>query len=300
MKILVTGKNGQVGHALLTSLADLGEIIALDRAQLDLADLDAIRQTVRAVSPDLIINAAAYTAVDQAETESALAMRINGDAPGVLAEEAKKIGAALIHYSTDYVFDGSKVGAWMEDDMPAPLSVYGRSKLAGEQAIAATGVAHLILRTSWVYGLQGKNFLLTMLRLAQTRPELSIVNDQFGAPTWSRTIADVTAQIVRQHTKINEHSGVFHMSAGGCTSWYGFAQKIFAHPSIQDKPLLHPIPTADYPLPARRPQNSALNTTKFQQIFCSLPQWDEALAHCLQELATVAVPSLKAPILKAP
>jgi dTDP-4-dehydrorhamnose reductase len=295
MKILLTGKNGQVGHALLTSLAGLGEVVALDRAQLDLADLDAVRQTVRTLAPDLIINATAYTAVDQAETDMALAMRINGEAPGVLAEEAKKIGAALIHYSTDYVFDGSKVGAWTEDDVPGPLSVYGRSKLAGEQAIAATGVPHLILRTSWVYGLHGKNFLQTMLRLAQTRPELSIVNDQFGAPTWSRTIAEATAQIVRQRAKMVEHSGVYHMSAGGCTSWYGFAQKIFEHPSNQDKPLLHAIPTADYPLPAIRPQNSALNTTKFQQTFCSLPQWDEALAHCLQELATVATSNLKAP-----
>jgi dTDP-4-dehydrorhamnose reductase len=294
MKILVTGKNGQVGHALLTSLAGLGEVMALDRAQLDLADLDAVRHTVRSLAPDLIINAAAYTAVDQAETDSALAMRINGEAPGVLAEEAKKTGAALIHYSTDYVFDGSKAGAWTEDDVPAPLSMYGRSKLAGEQAIAATGAAHLILRTSWVYGLHGKNFLLTMLRLAQTRPELSIVDDQFGAPTWSRSIAEATAQIVRQRLRISEHSGVYHMSAGGRTSWYGFAQKIFAHPSNQHKPLLHAIPTADYPLPAKRPQNSALNSTKFQQTFCSLPQWDEALADCLQERVTVAASNLKA------
>lgn len=288
MKILVTGKNGQVGHALLTSLTGLGQVMALDRNQLDLADLDAVRHTVRALAPDLIINAAAYTAVDQAETESALAMRINGEAPGVLAEEAKKIGAALIHYSTDYVFDGSKQGAWTEDDTPAPLSVYGRSKLAGEQAIAATGVAHLILRTSWVYGLHGKNFLLTMLRLAQTRPELSIVDDQFGAPTWSRSIAEATAQIVRQRAAISEHSGVYHMSAGGRTSWYGFARKIFDHPSMQHKPLLHAIPTADYPLPAKRPQNSELDTTRFQQTFCSLPQWDDALALCLHELTTVA------------
>ncbi len=294
MKILVTGKNGQVGQELLRALAGTGEVIALDRAQLDLADLDALRSGVRTMVPDLIINAAAYTAVDQAETDGALAMRINADAPGVLAEEAKKIGAALIHYSTDYVFDGSKDGAWDENDVPAPLSVYGRSKLAGEQAIAASGVPHLILRTSWVYGLQGKNFLLTMLRLAQTRPELSIVDDQFGAPTWSRTIAEATAQIVRQDTDIAGHSGVYHMSAGGRTSWYGFARKIFEHPSIQHKPLLHAIPTADYPLPAKRPQNSELDTTKFQQKFGSLPQWDEALALCLQELATVAL-NLKAP-----
>jgi dTDP-4-dehydrorhamnose reductase len=295
MKILVTGKNGQVGQELLRALAGMGEVIALDRAQLDLADLDAVRSSVRSIRPDLIINAAAYTAVDQAETEIALAMRINADAPGVLAEEAKKIGAALIHYSTDYVFDGSKDGAWDENDMPAPLSVYGRSKLAGEKAIAATGVPHLILRTSWVYGLHGKNFLLTMLRLAQTRPELSIVNDQFGAPTWSRSIAEATAQIVLQSEKIAAHSGIYHMSAGGRTSWYGFAQKIFAHPSLQYKLLLHAIPTADYPLPAQRPQNSVLNTSKFQQTFCSLLQWDEALAHCLQELATQASPNLKAP-----
>lgn len=293
MKILITGKNGQVGQALLRSLTGLGEVIALDRAQLDMSDLDAVRATVRAIAPELIINAAAYTAVDLAETEVAQAMRLNAEAPGVLAEEAKKIGAALIHYSTDYVFDGSKNGAWNEDDTPAPLSVYGLSKLAGEQAIAASGVSHLILRTSWVYGLYGKNFLLTMLRLAQTRPELSVVNDQFGAPTWSRTIAEATAQIVRQVAKIHEHSGIYHMSAGGRTSWHGFAQKIFEHPSMQHKPLLHAIPTADYPLPAKRPQNSELDTTRFQQKFCSLPQWDEALALCLQEL-NLSATNLKA------
>jgi dTDP-4-dehydrorhamnose reductase len=298
MNILVTGSSGQVGQALLASLAGLGEVTALNRAQLDLADLDAVRAVVRSMRPALIINAAAYTAVDQAESEPALALRINGEAPRVLAEEAKKIGAALIHYSTDYVFDGSKAGAWTEDDQPAPLSVYGSSKLAGEQAIAASGAVHLILRTSWVYGLTGKNFLLTMLRLAQTRPELSIVNDQIGAPTWSHTIAEATAQIVRQAALdadyLPRHSGTYHLSAGGSTSWFGFAEKIFAHESAGSKPALHPITTADYPLPAKRPHNSVLNTTKFQQTFCSLPQWDQALAQCQQELRAQTVSPLKA------
>jgi dTDP-4-dehydrorhamnose reductase len=293
MSILVTGKNGQVGQALLRSLAGLDEIVALDRSQLDLADLDAVRYTVQTLRPDLIINAAAYTAVDAAETDVALAMRINAEAPGALAEEAKKIGATLIHYSTDYVFDGSKEGAWTEDDLPAPLSVYGRSKLAGEQAIAASGAAHLILRTSWVYGLEGKNFLLTMLRLAQSRHELSIVNDQHGAPTWSHTIAQATADIVRRAGSgaqraayFSRHAGLYHLSAGGQTSWFGFAQAIFAHPAVQSHPLLHPIPTADYPLPASRPKNSVLDTTKFQQTFGSLPQWDTALSQCLQHYSS--------------
>ena len=301
MKILVTGKNGQVGHALQHSLLGLGEIIALDRAQLDLTDLDAVRATIRAVRPDLIINAAAYTAVDLAEKEEALAFRINADAPKVMAEEARELGIPLIHYSTDYVFDGSKEGAWVEDDQPAPLSAYGRSKLAGEIAIADSGVAHLIFRTCWVYGLYGKNFLLTMLRLAQERKELSIVHDQMGAPTWSHTIADATSDVVRQMMSTGEvndyiarHGGIYHLAAGGQTTWHDFAQKIFAHPSVLNKPLLHPITTDQYPLPARRPKNSLLDTTKFQQTFCSLPQWDEALAHCLQQHLTNTAASSKA------
>lgn len=285
MRIVVTGRNGQVGDALLRSLDGLGEVIALDRAQLDLTDADAIRTALRELQPSIVINAAAYTAVDAAESDEAMAFRINADAPRVIAEEAERLGAALIHYSTDYVFDGSKDGPWLEDDAPAPLSVYGRSKLAGEQAIAEVGGTHLILRCSWVYGLTGKNFLLTMLKLAETRDTLSIVDDQIGAPTWSRTIADATAGIIRdagEPAQLAAHTGIYHLCAGGHTSWYGFAQAIFAHPSVTKRPALYPIPTAGYPTPATRPKNSMLNTDKFRRSFGDLPAWDRALAECLQ------------------
>jgi dTDP-4-dehydrorhamnose reductase len=297
MKILVTGSNGQVGSALQEALVGLGEIIAVDRIQLDLSSLDTIRDVVRSIRPSIIVNAAAYTAVDQAESDEATAYRINADAPGVLAEEAKHLGAALIHYSTDYVYDGSKSGAWIENDATGPLSVYGRSKLAGEEAIMSTGVPHLILRTSWVYGLHGKNFLLTMLRLAQSRTELSIVNDQIGAPTWSRTIAQATASIIKKFPDLaaaNHLSGIYHLCSGGQTSWYGFAEKIFAHPLIQQKPQLHPITTADYPTPAVRPKNSVLNTDKFETVFTQLPSWEEALTECLQQIPVEAPHLLKA------
>ena len=297
MKILVTGRNGQVGSALQEALVGLGEIIAVDRTQLDLSSLDTIRDVVRSIRPSIIVNAAAYTAVDQAESDEATAYRINADAPGVLAEEAQHLGAALIHYSTDYVYDGSKSGAWMETDATDPLSVYGRSKLAGEEAIMSTGVPHLILRTSWVYGLHGKNFLLTMLRLAQSRTELSIVNDQIGAPTWSRTIAQATASIIKKFPDLaaaNHLSGIYHLCSGGQTSWYGFAEKIFAHPLIQQKPQLHPITTADYPTPAVRPKNSVLNTDKFETVFTQLPSWEEALTECLQQIPVEAPDLLKA------
>jgi dTDP-4-dehydrorhamnose reductase len=289
MKILVTGCHGQVGHALTQYLQGLGEIHALGREQLDLSCSESIRAVMQSLQPAMVINAAAYTAVDQAESEEALALRINAEAPGILAEEAVKIGASLIHYSTDYVFDGSKQGAWTEDDPVSPLSAYGRSKLAGERAIAATGVAHLILRTSWVYGLHGKNFLLTMLRLAQSRDSLSIVDDQIGAPTWSHTIAKATANIVRNFSrpeKIEELSGVYHLCASGHTSWYGFAQAIFSHPAVHQRPVLQAISTAQYPTPARRPANSVMDTEKFRQCFGELPSWQEALQHCLEGLDT--------------
>ncbi len=285
MRIVITGAGGQVGGALQASLNGLGTVIALDRAQLDLANADAIRTALRELQPTLVINAAAYTAVDAAESDPAMAFRINADAPRVLAEEAERLGAPLIHYSTDYVFDGRKDGAWLEDDVPAPLSVYGRSKLAGEQAIAEVGGAHLILRCSWVYGLTGKNFLLTMLKLAESRDTLSIVDDQIGAPTWSRTVADATAAIIRdvsEPAQLAAHSGVYHVCAGGQTSWFGFAQAIFAHPSVIQRPTLRPITTAEYPTPARRPKNSRLNTDKFRRTFGDLPAWDDALAACLQ------------------
>jgi dTDP-4-dehydrorhamnose reductase len=289
MKILVTGCHGQVGHALTRHLQGQGEIHALGREQLDLSRSESIRAVMQSLRPAMVINAAAYTAVDQAESEEALALRINAEAPGILAEEAVKIGASLVHYSTDYVFDGSKQGAWIEDDPVSPLSAYGRSKLAGEQAITATGVPHLILRTSWVYGLHGKNFLLTMLRLAQSRDSLSIVDDQIGAPTWSHTIAQATANIVRQFPRaeqIKELSGIYHLCANGHTSWHGFAQAIFSHPAVHQRPALQAITTAQYPTPARRPANSVMSTEKFRQHFGELPSWQEALQHCLDGLYT--------------
>ena len=284
MRILVTGRHGQIGDALTQSLQGLGDVIALDRTQLDLEQPEAIRTAMRELQPAIVINAAAYTAVDAAESDEERAFRINADAPRVLAEEAERLGAALIHYSTDYVFDGSKQGAWLEDDAPAPLSAYGRSKLAGEQAIAAVGGMHLILRTSWVYGLTGKNFLLTMLKLAETRDALSIVDDQVGAPTWSRTIAEATSAIIRdagEPAQLAALSGIYHLSAGGHTSWFGFAQAIFAQPGLARRPLLRPITTAEYPTPATRPRNSIMNTDKFRRTFGDLPAWDDALADCL-------------------
>lgn len=285
MRIVIIGRHGQLGAALLQSLDGHGEVIALDRAQLDLADPEAIRTALRELRPTFVMNAAAYTAVDAAESDEAMAFRINADAPRVLAEEAERLGAPLIHYSTDYVFDGSKAGPWLEDDRPAPLSVYGRSKLAGEQAIAAVGGPHLILRCSWVYGRTGRNFLQTMLQLAETRAALSIVDDQIGAPTWSRTIAEASAGIIRdagEPAQLAARSGIYHLSAGGHTSWFGFAQAIFAHPAVRQRPALHPITSAEYPTPARRPKNSVLNTDKFRRTFGDLPAWDDALAECLR------------------
>lgn len=285
MRILVLGRSGQVGTALTQSLQGLGELIALGRAQLDLTNPDAIRTTLREIQPQIVINAAAYTAVDAAESDQAMAFQINAVAPRVMAEESERLGAALIHYSTDYVFDGSKQGAWMEDDATAPLSVYGHSKLAGEQAITDVGGTHLILRTSWVYGLHGKNFLLTMLKLAESRDSLAIVDDQIGAPTWALTIADATSAIIRdagEPAQLAALSGIYHLCAGGHTSWFGFAQAIFSHASVQRKPQLRPITTAEYPTPAQRPHNSILNTDKFRRSFGDLPTWDDALQTCLQ------------------
>jgi dTDP-4-dehydrorhamnose reductase len=285
MKILVTGRNGQVGYELARSLQPLGQVIALDRGGMDLADLDQVRQVIRHMRPDIIVNPAAYTAVDKAESEVALAMRINAEAPAVMAEEAARLGAGLVHYSTDYIFDGAKDGPYTEDDAPNPLNVYGRSKLAGEQAIAASGARHLILRTSWVYGMRGKNFLQTMLKLAGERDELRIVSDQHGAPTWSRTIADVTACILggSRHAGDRDdwwqrHSGIYHLTAQGRTSWHGFAQAILEQ--APRKPRLVAIPSSEYPTPAQRPVNSSLSCERLMQTFCHLPSWSEALRLC--------------------
>jgi dTDP-4-dehydrorhamnose reductase len=285
MKILLTGKSGQLGYELERSLQGLGEVIALDRAGMDLADLDQVRDVIRSVKPGLIVNPAAYTAVDKAESEPALAQRINAEAPGLMAAEAARLGAAIVHYSTDYVFDGSKNGAYVEDDITGPLNVYGASKLAGEQAIAASGASHLILRTSWVYGMRGKNFLLTMLKLAREREELRIVADQHGAPTWSRTIADSSALILAQAAVGGAdwwaaNSGVYHLSSQGSTTWFGFTEAILAQAGISCR--LVPITSAEYPVPAKRPANSLLSSSRLIERFCHLPEWQEALRLCLQ------------------
>ncbi|HCT08525.1 MAG TPA: dTDP-4-dehydrorhamnose reductase [Pseudomonas sp.] len=285
MKILITGQHGQVSRELQQRLQGLGELIVLGRDQLDLADAEQIRQHVRAQRPDLIINAAAHTAVDLAESEPDAAFAINAIAPGVLAEEAKALGIPLIHYSTDYVFDGSKPAPYTEADTPNPLGVYGQSKLAGEQAIAAVGGEYLILRTSWVYANHGKNFLLTMLRLAKERDELRVVADQHGAPTWSRTIADTTAQVLSQaHAGGNawwdQHSGIYHLSAQGQTTWHEFTQAIVEEAGLSCKVL--PITSADYPTPAQWPQFSVMSSERLMTRFCHLPDWKTALQLCMR------------------
>lgn len=280
-RILLTGRNGQVGWELQRALAPLGEVTALDREHLDLADADAIRGAIRAVSPDIIVNAAGYTAVDLAETEAALAMRINATAPGVMAEEARTRGIQLVHYSTDYVFDGAKEGPYTEDDTAAPLNAYGRSKLAGEQAIRTTGCRHLIFRTSWVYGLRGKNFLRTILRLAEERAELRIVDDQFGAPTWSRLIAEATALALAGP---GQPEGLYHLASGGHTSWHGFVERILdlSRNLRTREPVLTAIPTREYPLPAVRPRNSRLACDRLaHEASIQLPDWRHGLALCL-------------------
>jgi len=295
MKILLTGCNGQVGWELVRALLPLGEVIAANRAQADLSDLDGLRRTVQKYSVDVIVNAAAYTAVDKAETEEDLAFRINAEAPAVLAEEAKKSGALLIHYSTDYVFDGTKLSAYAEDDAPNPVNVYGHSKLAGEKAIQASGVDYLILRTSWVYAARGHNFLKSVLRLAEEREELNIVADQLGSPTWARLIAETTAHIIRQSV-LERHSGSFdsglyHLTSTGETSWHGFAQTIVdvvrqqGNQTLKNR-TINPIPTTDYPLPAKRPANSLLATGRLEQHFgLKMPAWDKALKLCMEDMA---------------
>lgn len=289
IRILLTGKTGQVGYELERSLQGLGEIIALDRGQMDLSNLTQVRDVIRSVKPNLIINPAAYTAVDKAESEPELAMRINGEAPGVMAEEAKKLGAAMIHYSTDYVFDGSKNTPYVETDPTCPINVYGATKLEGEQAVQAVGIPYLILRTSWVYGMRGNNFLRTILRLAQERDELRVVADQHGAPTWCRTIADTSAYILAQsknkrhlHDWWQERSGIYHLTAQGQTTWYGFAQAILNHASGIKKPLVTPITTQQYPLPAKRPKYGVLSSERLINGFGELPKWEDALRLCCE------------------
>lgn len=286
MKILITGRNGQLAQALQQRLAGLGQVHVLGREQLDLAEPERIRQVVRELSPDLLVNAAAYTAVDQAENEPALAFAINATAPGVLAEEAARLGVPLLHYSTDYVFDGSKATPYTEDDAPNPLSVYGRSKLAGEQAIHAVGGAHLTLRTSWVYSLHGRNFLLTMQRLLQEKPQLRVVADQIGAPTWAGSLAASTLALIQRWQAGQAGGwGTYHMTAQGQTSWFGFAQAIGEHLKAQGRPCaqLLPIPSSEYPTPAQRPLNSRLDCSRLRQQWqVEQPDWRQALIECLK------------------
>ena len=285
LKILISGKTGQVALELQKHLSGLGELIVLGRNDLDLSKPEQIRAQVRAHRPDLIINAAAHTAVDLAESEPELAFAINGVAPGVFAEEAAALGIPLIHYSTDYVFDGNKPAPYTEDDTPNPLGVYGKSKLAGERAIAATGAEHLILRTSWVYSTHGKNFLLTMQRLLQERPELRVVADQIGAPTWAGTIARSTRLLIERWQAAEAGAwGVYHLTAQGETSWFGFTQAIAEHLSAQGKPCatLEPIPASAYPTPAARPQNSRLDCSRLEREWhVAQPAWQNALRECL-------------------
>lgn len=294
MKILLLGKNGQVGWELQRSLAPLGEVVALDRHSRDwcgdLENLEGLADTVRGLAPGVIVNAAAYTAVDRAEQEGEkLAQRINVQAPAILAREAKALGAWLIHYSTDYVFDGQGVAPWQEEAQAHPLSAYGASKLAGDRAIQASGAAHLIFRSSWVYGARGDNFITTMLRLARERERLTVIDDQVGAPTGAELLADVTAQALVQALVRPELAGLYHLAAAGETSWYGYACRIIDWARAWGESLevreVVPIPTSAYPLPAQRPANSRLATDKLRRSFgLTLPPWEQGVERTLREI----------------
>ena len=295
MNILLLGKNGQVGWELQRALAPLGHVTALDRRGAsglcgDLADLEGLAATVRATRPDVIVNAAAHTAVDKAQGEPDLATRLNAEAPAVLAREAAALGAALVHYSTDYVFDGSGEVPWAEDAPTGPLSIYGQSKLAGEEAIRASGCRHLILRTSWVYAARGGNFAKTMLRLGSERERLTVVDDQWGAPTGAELIADVSAHAVRQLHRQPELAGTYHLAAGGFTTWFAYAQHVFdlARRLAPELKLavkeVAPVPTEAFPLPAPRPRNSRLDTRRLQAAFgLVLPPWQQGVERMLAE-----------------
>jgi len=294
MLILLTGKNGQVGFELQRALAPLGEVIAVDQSECNLADQNAVRSLVGEIRPDIIVHPAAYTAVDKAESEPETAFAINGVAPGILGEEAAKINALVVHYCTDYVFDGVKQAFYTEDDLPNPQSVYGKSKLAGEQALRQRIKNHLVFRTSWVFGAHGNNFAKTMLKLAAERESLNVVADQFGAPTSAALIADVTAQIVGQYQRQGRQDfpfGLYNLVAGGETTWCDFAKTVIKAAHDAGKPLklnpenIRPITTAEYPLPAPRPANSRLATHKLEKTFgLRLPPWQEGLNHVLQQI----------------
>ena len=286
--ILLIGKIGQVGWELRRTLAPLARVTCVDFPEIDLTSGDSIRQWVRDTRPNIVINAAAYTAVDKAESEPDKAMSINGVAPGILAEEAKKLGALMVHYSTDYVFDGSKTTPYVETDSPNPLGAYGRTKLAGDEAVRAAGGAHLIFRLCWVYGARGQNFMLTMMRLARERETLRVVGDQLGCPTWSRMIAEATAQAVKQAVAardIGVLTGTYHLASSGTTSWHGFADAIIKLMPADGKKCarVEAITTAEYPTPTKRPAYSVLSCDKLQRAFgLRLPPWDDSLKQVLE------------------
>lgn len=298
-RIVVVGRNGQVARDLLALLPSLGSVASTGRPELDLTDASGIRRTLRELRPDVLINAAAYTAVDQAESEPELAMKVNAEAPGIMAEEAKRLGALFLHYSSDYVFDGEKDAPYLESDQPNPLNVYGKSKLAGDRAVEAADGAYLIFRTSWVYSGMGKNFLRTIMRLATEREELKIVDDQIGAPTWSWDIAETTRQALADLSaearegdlaaKLGDRRGIYNMTSDGSVSWCGFARtiidKMVACGSLDGNlARIVAIPAREYPLPARRPTNSRLSNDKFRKEFgISLPPWRESLARVMKE-----------------
>jgi dTDP-4-dehydrorhamnose reductase len=293
MRLLVVGRTGQVGWELCRALAPLGEVIALSRADLDLGDADAIRTAIRRVRPDILLNAAAFTSVDAAETAEQEAYAVNAEAPAVMAGALRQSGGSLIHYSTDYVFDGTKDGAYREDDAPNPLGAYGRTKLAGEEAVRASGAAHIILRTSWVYGLRGRNFLLTMLRLSRQQDRLRIVDDQFGAPTWSRHIAVATALVIaRGGLKLATLRATYHLSSRGSCSWHGFAEAIMQRWRGGSAPAIEAISTEAFGAAAPRPRNSRLDCGRIAADFgIALPDWRAVLDSVYEESGTTVIPS---------
>jgi len=289
MKILLIGKNGQVGWELRRTLAPLAEVVAVDYPEINLTDTPALRQFVAGTRPAVVVNAAAYTAVDKAETETELCRQVNAVAPGVLAEEAKKIGALMVHYSTDCVFDGAKTSPYVETDAPNPLGAYGRSKLEGDRAVKASGANHLIFRLCWVYGARGQNFMLTMQRLAREREKLRVVGDQFGCPTWSRMIAETTALALKQvlaGADCSVFNGEYHLAASGQTNWHGFASRIIElMPEAERKcRAMEKITTPEYPTPARRPAYSVLDCGKLRKTFgLRLPDWEASLRQVLDK-----------------
>jgi dTDP-4-dehydrorhamnose reductase len=286
-KILLFGKIGQVGWELRRTLAPMSRLVCVDYPEVDFTAPNSIRRWIADAAPDIVINAAAYTAVDKAETDVALATKINADAPGLMAEEAKRRGALLVHYSTDYVFDGTKTTPYVETDAPAPLGTYGRTKLAGDEAVRAVGGAHLIFRLCWVYGARGQNFMLTMMRLAREREKLRVVGDQVGCPTWSRMIAETTALALKQALAARDagaFTGTYHLAASGVISWHGFAQAIVnLMPGEKRCSAVESITTAEYPTPTKRPAYSVLACDKLERAFgLRLPHWEESLRQVIE------------------